>query len=240
MFAPILITGGSIKERQKKADDIIGKYLDIKDTKILQNFLKSPDYVCLDKINASIGIEEIRNIEYQIFLKPYAHEYKSVFINESDLMTSSAQNAFLKTLEEPPAYCLIILGATNVSSLLPTVISRCRIIAMKNDPAVNLNPEEVKEYEESIGIIISQNIGEKFILAEKWSAQKKDIQSILNNMCLILRSKITDLYSNGRNDLNKQLLNKYLILLKNTLITGKYLEANVNPRFALENLFLAC
>jgi DNA polymerase-3 subunit delta' len=77
----------------------------------------------------SIKVEQIREgVENRLFLRPYEGKYKVVIVDEAHRMSHGAQNAFLKTLEEPPANSVIILITSNPDSLLPTIRSRCQII----------------------------------------------------------------------------------------------------------------
>ena len=62
-------------------------------------------------------------------IKPYKYKYKIFIVENADNMTVQAQNALLKTIEEPPAYGIIILISTNYEQFLPTIISRCSLIA---------------------------------------------------------------------------------------------------------------
>ena len=80
----------------------------------------------------SIGVEDIRaQVNNEMGIKPYYGPKKIYIINDSEKMTVQAQNALLKTLEEPPAYGVIILLTTNVDALLPTILSRCVILHMR-------------------------------------------------------------------------------------------------------------
>ncbi len=87
-----------------------------------------PDVVTmgLQKDKSGIVVDQIRQMESDIKIKPYQSDYKIYFIEEAHLMNTSAQNALLKTLEEPPPYGIIILLADNIGNLLPTIISRCQ------------------------------------------------------------------------------------------------------------------
>lgn len=77
----------------------------------------------------SIKVEQVREgIEDMLFLKSYEGKFKVVIVDEAERMSSGAQNAFLKTLEEPPPYSVIILITSYPDSLLPTIRSRCQII----------------------------------------------------------------------------------------------------------------
>ncbi|MCR1840106.1 DNA polymerase III subunit delta' [Murimonas intestini] len=98
-------------------------------------------YVTHEKPN-SIGVEEIREqLVGDVLIKPYSSKYKVYIVNDADKMTVQAQNALLKTIEEPPSYAVILLLAGNVSSMLPTILSRCVTLSMKPVP-----DEEVKKY----------------------------------------------------------------------------------------------
>ena len=74
----------------------------------------------------SIGVDDIRTqINADISIKPYSSKWKIYICNEAEKMTEQAQNALLKTLEEPPAYAVIILLTTSIEAMLPTIQSRC-------------------------------------------------------------------------------------------------------------------
>jgi len=80
----------------------------------------------------SIGVDEIREqIGKNIELKPYKYKYKIFIVNNADTMTVQAQNALLKTIEEPPEYGIFILISENYNKFLPTILSRCIIFKLK-------------------------------------------------------------------------------------------------------------
>ena len=90
----------------------------------------------------TISVDDIRSqVNNDIAVKPYSSAYKVYIINEAEKMTVQAQNAILKTLEEPPEYAVILLLTSNVNSLLSTILSRCVVLNMK--PVGN---QLVKEY----------------------------------------------------------------------------------------------
>ncbi|MEK7151553.1 MAG: AAA family ATPase [Patescibacteria group bacterium] len=95
-------------------------------------FLNNPDILFIDAINSesgqTIAIEEVRRIKKFIFRSPYVGKYKFIIINDAHLMTTEAQNALLKVLEEPNASSILILVSANSESLLPTIFSRCQEI----------------------------------------------------------------------------------------------------------------
>lgn len=80
----------------------------------------------------SISVEEIRTqVVNDVDIKPYTGPYKIYLINDAEKMTVQAQNALLKTIEEPPAYAVIILLTNNAEALLPTIVSRCVTLHLK-------------------------------------------------------------------------------------------------------------
>ena len=88
-------------------------------------------YVVHEKPN-SIGIDEIRGqLINDVGIRPYESPYKIYIVNDADKLTLQAQNALLKTIEEPPAYAVILLLADNPDALLPTITSRCVLLSLK-------------------------------------------------------------------------------------------------------------
>ena len=89
-------------------------------------------YVTHEK-QGSIGVDDVREqINDTIMIRPYSSYYKIYIVDEAEKMTVQAQNALLKTIEEPPSYAVIILITTNQEAFLPTILSRC--VQMKLKP----------------------------------------------------------------------------------------------------------
>ena len=80
-------------------------------------------------------------ISKNVEIKPYSSPYKVFIIEDADTMNIAAQNAFLKTLEEPPSYAVFLLLVENASKMLPTVLSRCQRFRMES-----ISPEKIREY----------------------------------------------------------------------------------------------
>ncbi|HBF9997616.1 TPA: DNA polymerase III subunit delta' [Clostridioides difficile] len=111
-----------------------------------ENLENSPDYVLIKPDGNSIKIAQIRNLQSDIVIRPHK-DYKIYIINNAEKMTVEAQNALLKTLEEPPNYAIIILVTNNKESLLETIKSRCDIIKFSPIPI-----EDLKRYLINTGI----------------------------------------------------------------------------------------
>ena len=93
----------------------------------------NPDliYVTHEK-PASMGVDDIREqINDTIMVRPYSSQYKIYIVDEAQKMTVQAQNALLKTIEEPPAYAVIMLLTTNQDAFLQTILSRCVQLKLK-------------------------------------------------------------------------------------------------------------
>ena len=88
-----------------------------------------PDIITIthEKPN-SISVKEIRDMRADLSIKPYSNARKIYIIPDAEKLTTQAQNALLKTLEEPPEYAVIILIADGLSAFLPTILSRCVIL----------------------------------------------------------------------------------------------------------------
>lgn len=112
----------------------------------MENLFNSPDYIEITPDGNSIKIAQIRKLQSDILVKPYK-SYKIYVIDEAQKMTVEAQNALLKTLEEPPKYAIIILITNNKESLLETIKSRCEIIKFTPIPLV-----EVADYLTQTGV----------------------------------------------------------------------------------------
>ncbi len=98
-------------------------------------------YVTHEKAS-SVGIDDIRTqLIDDIDIRPYESPYKIYIVDEASKMTPQAQNALLKTIEEPPAYAVILLLADNPEILLPTIKSRCVTLTLKP-----VSDEEMKQY----------------------------------------------------------------------------------------------
>lgn len=94
----------------------------------------NPDiiYVKRGEGDREIKIDAVRNtINKNVEIKPYSNKYKIFIIEDADTMNIAAQNAFLKTLEEPPAYAVFLLLTENYNKLLVTVLSRCQRFKMQ-------------------------------------------------------------------------------------------------------------
>ena len=97
--------------------------------RILQG--KHPDVALIAPDEGRIKIDQIRELQRVVSLSPYEARRRVCIVRDFHLATVEASNAMLKTLEEPPSRVVLILTATDASLLLPTVVSRCRVLALR-------------------------------------------------------------------------------------------------------------
>lgn len=101
-----------------------------------------PDISYVTHEKASIGVDDIRiQVNNDILIKPFSSQYKIYIIDEAEKMTEQAQNALLKTIEEPPEYAIILLLTNSTTKLLQTILSRCVVLSLKA-----VSEKAIKEY----------------------------------------------------------------------------------------------
>ena len=139
----------------------------------------------------SISVDDIRvQINGDIQVKPYNGKYKIYIVPDADMMTVQAQNALLKTIEEPPAYAIILLLTENANSLLPTICSRCVMLKLRNikDQLVKrylMEQLQVPDYKADVCTAFAQgNIGKAAMLAgsEHFNEIKDEAVRLLKNI----------------------------------------------------------
>lgn len=139
----------------------------------------------------SIGVDDIRTqINDTIMLKPYNSSYKLYMMDEAEKMTVQAQNALLKTIEEPPFYAVVILLTTNEEAFLPTILSRCIKLKLKplKDKAVSTYLTEALRVSESKADVYAAfargNLGKAIHLAssEEFNLLYHDILNLLKGV----------------------------------------------------------
>lgn len=120
----------------------------------------------------TISVDDIREqVNNTIDIKPYQGPYKIYIIPEADRMTAQAQNALLKTIEEPPKYAVIFLLAENAELLLPTINSRCVMLKLRNikDTLIKkylMEKMQIPDYKADVCTAFAQgNMGRAIMLA---------------------------------------------------------------------------
>jgi DNA polymerase-3 subunit delta' len=92
---------------------------------------KHPDVQLIEPDGARVKIDQVRALQHDLALRPVEGRYRVAIFDQFETATAEAQNALLKTLEEPPNYVVLILLAADPELLLPTIISRCQQIMLR-------------------------------------------------------------------------------------------------------------
>jgi DNA polymerase III delta prime subunit len=204
---------------------IIAKNKDSLDKKICQMCTllnhqfnqNNPDILLIDQ-ESGWGIDQIRKINNFLSQKPFSHQSKIVIILETQNLNTESQNALLKNLEEPGTDNYLILSTNKIKSILPTILSRCQIIKIS----------EKSKFENKTQIIITGNLSKDLSLSEKLGKDKEGILPLLENeLCFYQQSLI------------KNPDQKTRILIEKIIRAIQMINANVDPKNALDFIFLA-
>ena len=177
----------------------------------------------------AMGIEDVRKIQKAILLKPFRGKIKAVIINAYENITLEAQNALLKILEEPPANTIIAITIAKRELVLPTIISRCKVIVLQ-EKEIELTQDNLLEFQDTLNILLNGKTGDKLKIAQDITKNKENAALWLEKMAIFTRNELTQ----NNNNI------KYLNFLKELQKTYKIIEStNVSQRIALENFFLS-
>jgi DNA polymerase-3 subunit gamma/tau len=164
------------------------------------------------------SVDDIRDLIEQVRFAPQAGKYKIYIIDEVHMLSSNAFNAFLKTLEEPPAHAIFILATTEKHKILPTILSRCQIFDFKR-----ITPADIAGHLEEIAT--KENIQAEptalHVIAQKSDGCMRDALSILDKIVSFTNANLT--YSNTLEHLNlldEDYFFKLLDLLDNEDLPG--------------------
>ncbi len=143
------------------------------------------------------SVDDIRSLVEQVRFAPQAGKYKVYIVDEVHMLSASAFNAFLKTLEEPPPYAIFILATTEKHKILPTILSRCQIFDFKRIT----NNDTIDHLQEIIGKEhITAEKAALHIIAQKSEGCMRDALSILDKIASFTGGHLT--YSNTLEHLN--------------------------------------
>lgn len=172
-------------------------------------------------INETTGwaIESVRLLKKWLSQKPFNHKNKIIIIYQVDQFSLESQNALLKSLEEPGDNNYFFLTTNKPSKIINTIISRCRIIKLKNDFSLSKDTNP---------LVISDQIKTNLFQSENISKDKNQVLPFLESQLktyqqLILKNPTAK---------NSQIIQKILKSIN-------MIEANVDPRSALDFLFLS-
>lgn len=143
------------------------------------------------------SVDDIRSLVEQVRVPPQVGKYKVYIIDEVHMLSANAFNAFLKTLEEPPAYAKFILATTEKHKIIPTILSRCQIYDFKR-----ITVDEIVSYLEFVAEKegVETNPDALHIIAQKADGAMRDALTIFDQLVSFSGKKIT--YQNVLDNLN--------------------------------------
>ena len=162
------------------------------------------------------SVEDIRQLTEQVTMPPALGKYKVYIIDEVHMLSVTAFNAFLKTLEEPPSYAIFILATTEKHKVLPTILSRCQIYDFKRITVGDIT-HHLQYVAQSEGIVADEAaLG---LIAEKADGGMRDALSMFDRIASFAGGQIT--YEHALESLNV-LDYSYFIRTFDHLLTGDY------------------
>ncbi len=180
---------------------------------------KHPDVLWFPN-HSKLGVEQANTIREHLSLKPYSANNRAIVIESAQNFTLDAQNALLKTLEEPPENAVIILGAETEHNLLPTVLSRCNVEFLEKTPFLG---RDIENYDRSVEGLIDMSLEERFEYIEKL----KDREGFLQTLIIFFQKQLKSQPGNG-----------ILEFAKDLLQAEEWVKSNGNIRAILEYLML--
>lgn len=210
----------------------------------------SADISIISPIKTKVTIDQIRDLKSRIFQKPVSLPHKIVIIEEAEKLTTEAQNALLKILEEPPASAIIILEAKDKTRILPTILSRvvmitsqekreeetASILASGKDTLDLL--EEISTIENPSAWLDGQMLTLYNSLQKAAKSSHRHSRPDRESDPRIPARNATHSVAGGREDDKTKSIAKIQSALEQCARAREMIEANVNPRHVLANLIL--
>lgn len=218
-----LIIHPDVKSRERETEKILAKL------ELSKNHPNILWFTPEDKL----GIEQARQIKDFLSLKPYQGKHQAVVVVAAENLTDEAQNALLKTLEEPAEEAILILGVGSEDQLLPTIISRCQIInSSYQTPEARLDSARQVEqkYQKEIEKLLQLSIEQRFKFVEK--LEEREV--FLSALTAYFRHELLQ-KSAGVNLIH---LGGVQLFLQDLIEAEKWANQNVNIRAILEYLML--
>lgn len=134
------------------------------------------------------GIDEIREIREKVRLVPAQGRYKVYILDEAHMLTDQAENALLKTLEEPPAHAVFVLVTTEPHRLPPTILSRCQRFEFRRIPTP-LVVERLRTIAQSEGLVVEDDALQ--LIARSADGALRDAESVLEQLAAAKDGPIT-------------------------------------------------
>jgi DNA polymerase-3 subunit gamma/tau len=174
---------------------------------------KSPDYIEIDGASNN-GVEEVRQLKEKVKYKPFKNKFRVVVIDEVHMLSNSAWNALLKTIEEPPDHTYFVMATTDFHKIPATIVSRCQQFEFKRIP-YEIITKLLKEICEKEGIKIT-DYG-LFLVSRASDGSLRDAKKILDQAIAISNGDVKD---NDVIDILGVIEEEIFIALTKDMLTG--------------------
>lgn len=229
-----IIMGGTGEERSKQITDVLH-----------ERNISPHDIISILPEPTSIGIEQIRSIHTRLSLSSLGGTPHAVVMHSAHSMTPEAQNAFLKTLEEPPGGAIIYLETDQPEALLPTVLSRCQIIRLADhtDRArpCQSHSDELTQCTNIIVQLLSSSMGERLNIIDGTIKTRDDALAFVNQSIQALEAYLRVTGQDPVSYLTSLQLSQTQTaqLLRRLLVARTHIMGNITPKLALDAVFLS-
>lgn len=176
-----------------------------------------PDLLIMNGEGEGLPIEAVREMKSNLVYRPLQEKTRLVVLCNLETASIPAQNALLKTLEEPPEYLNVILVTNSLNKILPTIQSRCQVVQLEAETA------DLSQLQPLIKQLEQGSVSNKIELAEKYKDREEGIALV---------DQLIHYYSQSATG-DQRLRN-----LNQLLKAKDYLQHNTNPQLTMENLFL--
>lgn len=207
-----IITGGKEVTRSDYINDLI-----------MKRSVSPHDCITIAPEPTSIGIDSMRGVTSRLSIHPVASPFHAVIIRDAHAMTPEAQNAFLKTLEEPVGNAIIILESKEPDTLLSTILSRCQLINLGN--ATRYSDEKITTCIDTVTLLGEVSVGKRLQKIDTFAKTQPDALAFVNLAISALHKELED------HNLRRAKL------LRNFLIARTQILGNITPKLALDAIF---
>lgn len=207
-----IVTGSSADKRSEQIKKML-----------VDRAIRPYDTITIAPEGASIGVSSVRGVLGRLSIHPVTSACHAVIVNDAHSMTTEAQNAFLKTLEEPPGEALIILETDQPDSLLPTVLSRA--ITIRLNASIQTNDALIPCLA-TVEQLTKSSIGKRLQIIDSIAKTRDDALLFVDQAIVVLHKELAGHYSHAK-------------LLRALLAARTHIMGNITPKLALDAAFLS-
>ncbi len=215
-----IITGGTIESRTKKITEMINEWRTTPTDQVILSLEET----------ASIGIAQVRAFQKRLSLTPYSSPYTVGIIREMHTLTPEAQNALLKTLEEPPPHAKIVGETQSSAQLLPTVLSRSQLTDLGE--TATLSDTDIQATRSLVEQLQTSSIGKRLMIAQPLGENREKATAFIERAIPALEQTL-------RTEKNPSVLSAVTRATRALLTARTHLQANVTPRLAIDTFALS-